>query len=437
MKRYLSILLSIVLLAGLLAGCGDSAVTPDSANGSTAASTDKAVKAAQKMDLTYWVTTNRQPNLDIVIPMFEKENPGVTVSPTYYTSGDLRKNLMVAASSNTLPSFWYQYSGSTASFYPTNGLTYNLNDYAKQHDWEKKFLPGTLELATFDGILSGYPQTLNTFGMIYRKDIFEANNIKVPTTFAEFEKVLADLKAAGVAPFGIGGKGGFDLLRLVSPIVEMYAGSELHDQMNALKASWNSEPVIKAFTKLKEWSDKGYFTEGFITQDQNDARMLWYAGKSVMRVDGSPQIQLLNNGDYDMNQYGYFKLPFIDPNGGSRMITYITVNQFNVKLTKEELEKSIEFNEFSLSENDAFNETKAYPMPYADAVIPKSLPMVDQMLADNAKSGSLLIGDQNMPSEIIDCYYQADDAVISGLMTPQKAAEFLQKSIETYLATKK
>ncbi|MCW5954048.1 MAG: extracellular solute-binding protein, partial [Propionibacteriaceae bacterium] len=46
-------------------------------------------------------------------------------------------------------------------------------------------------------------------GIYYNKKLFSDNGLAVPTTWAEFVTVMDTLRAAGVTPFGFGGKDGF------------------------------------------------------------------------------------------------------------------------------------------------------------------------------------------------------------------------------------
>lgn len=383
-----------------------------------------------KIEINFWVTSERQSYYDKVIEEFQKLYPNVTVTQTNYLTDDLKKNLLVAASSGTLPSFWYQYSGANAAFFPNNNLTYDLNDYAKEHNWQEWFMEGILDLATFNGELAGYPQTMTTFNIMYRKDIFEACGLSVPTTFEEFEAAMATIKENGYIPLAIGGMNGWHLSRVFDMLLEMYAGAELHDQLKAFTADWNCEAVISAFAKIKEWNDNGYFPDGFITTAPNDARMLLYLGDAAMTVDGTPVIRVMINDGRDMSQYGQFDFPATAGAGGNRMQSYITVFQFNKNLTPEELDYAVKFVDFSLSDNEAFNDMKSYPLPYRENNMPEGYPLVPEQLEANARLGMFLVVGNDIQQDINQRLIQADEFVVTGLMTPEAAAEYMADSID-------
>lgn len=60
-----------------------------------------------------------------------------------------------------------------------------------------------------------------------------------PTTFDELETLLAKSKEAGIIPITTGGKYGWHPMRLLQGLIEMYCGSDMHDQLLSLEASWN------------------------------------------------------------------------------------------------------------------------------------------------------------------------------------------------------
>jgi raffinose/stachyose/melibiose transport system substrate-binding protein len=238
------------------------------------------------IELTWWNLSARKELTEKVVADFHAAHPNIKIIPVLHGTDEHKSNLMVAASSNSLPDIWFNWGGTLGSFYPENGLTYDLSDYAKKHNWDSKFDKGALDLATLAGQLAGVPTSQAMIGMFYRKDIFEKCGLSEPTTFAEFENVLATLKANGYTPLILCGKSGWHVMRFVEACIEMYAGSAEHDRLAALQSSWNSEPVIKAFAKLKEYVDLGYLPDGYITLEGKDAKSLLFSGAGVMSPEG-------------------------------------------------------------------------------------------------------------------------------------------------------
>ena len=181
-KRLLSLLVCAGMVGSMLTGCGGSGSssggtgnegTTAAVQTGTAAGNESGEAAAEPVELTFWSMAQRKEFEDNIIAAFTKKYPEIKITPTYYSTDDIKANLKVAASSGTLPDMWYNWGGSLASYYPANGLTYDFTEYAKQHNWEEKYLASSLELCTLEGQLSGIPQSVAMMNVWYRQDIFK------------------------------------------------------------------------------------------------------------------------------------------------------------------------------------------------------------------------------------------------------------------------
>ncbi|MBP5162299.1 MAG: extracellular solute-binding protein, partial [Spirochaetales bacterium] len=84
-----------------------------------------------------------------------------------------------------------------------------LKDYIEPQNgaaWEQNVAAFAKSAYTAtDGVVMGMPVVAEYFGLLYNKDIFaKAGITNLPTNFAEFEEVVAKVKAIGVAPFATG-----------------------------------------------------------------------------------------------------------------------------------------------------------------------------------------------------------------------------------------
>ncbi len=396
----------------------------------------KGEKSSEVITLEFWNLSSRKQLTESVVSDFNAANPDIKVKFVLNSTDDHKKNLKIAASSKSLPDFWFNWGGSLGSFYAENDLSYNLSSYAKENAWDKKFIKTAIDLATFEGNLSGYPTSINMIGVFYRKDIFDKCGVKVPATFEEFENACATLKAKGYTPLALSGKYGWHVMRFIEALIEMYAGSSEHDNLSALKTSWNNPAVVKAFAKFKEYADKGYFLEGFITLNPDDARTLLYSEKAIMDLEGPWMESNLFSDQQNHDLYGYFKLP-LSPEG-NRMSGFIEMIQFNKKLDKKKLEAAMKFVDFFYSPEAVarYGTLIKQPVPRLDNKLPENLTLVPMMIADLNKYGSYTITDQALPQEVVSKLFQAQDAIATGVMTPEQAADFMQKAIEAYKASK-
>lgn len=385
-----------------------------------------------KMQLTIWQLNGKQEALDTLAREYNAAHPEVQIVPAYYDTDGVKDACKVAASSGTLPDMWFNWGGSLGGFYAQNGLVYDLKDYAARNGWDKIFSPGALNLCTLDGKLSGYPISYNVLDVYYRKDIFAKYNLQVPATFEEFEAVCAALKQNGITPISTAGQYGWHVMRFVELLIEHYAGAELHDRMNAFKTSYNNDAVVKALTKYKEFCDKGYFPQGFVTANPNDTHIPVFSGQAAMDIQGQWYDGSIIREGQNMGNYGTFAFP---SGGSNRVSAFVEMTQLNANLSPEKLEACIKFLDFYFSKESIarFGQYFNLPLPRLDAQMPADQPNVAVMLAASNKNGTFTITDQAFPTEIADELFRVQDGIANGQVTPQQGAARIQAAIEAYL----
>ncbi len=417
-------LASIMVVSTALTGCGGGSGSGDGGSSSSGSSGDVT-------EVTFWTLNTKQGAVDPIVEAFNESHDDIKVTPSYYDTDGQKDACKVAASSKTLPNMWFNWGGSLGSFYVDNGLTYDLTAYAEENNWAEKFNSNALNLCTFDGKVSGYPVSYNVLGIYYRKDIFEQYGLEVPTTFEEFEQVCATLKENGVTPISTGGLYGWHTMRFLELLIEHYAGSELHDKMNTFDESWDNDAVAQAFGKYQEFVDKGYFPDGFLTQDPNDTLIAMANGQCAMDVQGQWQDGKILQEEQDINNYGVFAFPSGDTN---RMSSFSEMIQFNADNTDEELQACIEFVDYYQSQEnvDQYSEYYNQPIPTADPEMPENQPNIPTMIDLGKENGTFTITDQALPTEVADVLFNCQDAVANGQMDPADAGAEIQKAIEDY-----
>lgn len=78
----------------------------------------------------------------------------------------------------------------------TYGTFQPINKWVSRDTYLKYYPEVTLKWCAMDGQIYGTPQDSGAMTMVYRKDIFDKYNLKVPTTWAEFATQAAKLHAA-------------------------------------------------------------------------------------------------------------------------------------------------------------------------------------------------------------------------------------------------
>ena len=393
------------------------------------------ITASAATELSFWTLQGRRDAIDPLTEQFNAENPDYHVTVSYYDTDGIKDACKVAASSDTLPSMWFNWGGSLGQFYVDNGKTKDMTEFAAANGWDEKFSAGALQLCNLGGQLAGYPTSYNVLGVYYNKQIFEDLGIAVPTTFEEFEAILPVIKEAGIYPMETGGLYGWHTMRWLELIVEHYAGSELHDKMNQFMESWDNEAVAQAFVKYKEWVDAGYFPDGFLTADPNDTILNMGMGASAMDLEGQWYDGNILQNDLDVANYGYFAFPSGETN---RMSAFAEMTEFNVNLSDDELAACVAYMDYIYNEevvsNPDYGKYFNLPLPLIGSSAPAEQLNVDAMIATSNENGTFTITDQAFPTEVADVLFNCQDAVATGEMDPSEPPALIQAAIDAYLA---
>ena len=179
--------------------------------------------------------------------------------------------------------------------------------------------------------------------------------------------------------------------------------------------------------------DKGYFPDGFLTQDPNDTLIAVANGQCAMDVQGQWYDGNILQNEQDINNYGVFAFP---SGGSNRMSSFAEMTQFNADNTEEELDACVQFMDFCYSQENADTYAEYYnlPLPTADPVMPEGQPNVPVMIETGAANGTFTITDQALPTEVADVLFNCQDAVANGEMDPADAGADIQAAIEEYNA---
>ncbi|MBQ9197163.1 MAG: sugar ABC transporter substrate-binding protein [Clostridia bacterium] len=132
------------------------------------------------------------PYLRSVMDAYMEMYPNVTLNPVECSMNNLYTTLITRATSNSLPDIFTMSEAYYANCYEMGMAVSNL-DALLGEEYMSQLLPIAIENATIDGTLVYMPWQNNTTAVVYRKDLFEANGIEIPTTWDEYLDVARQL----------------------------------------------------------------------------------------------------------------------------------------------------------------------------------------------------------------------------------------------------
>lgn len=335
-------------------------------------------------------------------------------------------NLRTQLAGGQGPDVWRTWGGSLGAPFAEDGFALDLAPYYEEYGWNDLIAPALVEGMTWDDTVYGLPAYSNTVTAWYSKAAFAAAGIDAPPeTYGELVEANQKLVEAGQVPFGTGGKFGWHVMRLFEYLLEKNAGPDEHDALLTGEADWNSPEVVQSFAELKEWSDKGWMPSGVMGLDPAQEEPGFTTGKYAYTIAGgwadANYVQLSE----DPTAYGTFQLPTdqtpLRHSGWVEgyMINAASPNQDNAARLLDYLAQVDTIQAIGIT-NSAV--TEAAP----DAA---TFPLSAENAAIGADSPFYTIQDQAFPPELATGYYDVQSQVIQGQMTPEQAAEQMQRIV--------
>ena len=169
-KKKVSILLAVSMTAGMLAGCG---------------SGDSADQVTINL---YQNKAEISTQLQTAVDTYMEENPDVKINLETISGNDYNTNLKAKLISDN-----------SVDIYALGDSVTNMTDYVEDlsdQPWVENAVEGSLEDVTLDGKVYGMPVSVEGYGLVYNKEIFEAAGIDVSTltSYDAIDQAFADLQ---------------------------------------------------------------------------------------------------------------------------------------------------------------------------------------------------------------------------------------------------
>ncbi len=227
---------------------------------------------------------------------FEAAHPGVKVAFEEKGFEQIRQTASMILNSDEAPDVMeYNKGNATAGLLSTQGLLTDLTEEATKRGWDKILSPSlqTTSLYNEKGIMgSGKWYGVTNYGeyvmVYYNKDLFTKNNVQVPTSLDEFEKVMDTFVKAGTTPICVG--------------AAEYPAQQIFYELALSKADRNFVNAYELYQgdvnfhgpeltfgaeRLADWVKKGYISKDATGLKAEDMGVNWENGKCPMLISGS------------------------------------------------------------------------------------------------------------------------------------------------------
>lgn len=128
---------------------------------------------------------------------------------------------------------------------------------------KNNYPPGILEIGQVDGTQYAIMVKFNSKSTVwYRPDKFKSLGVQPPTDYNGFTKLLADIKAKGQAPLGLGAGDSWTLTDWFESVYVRQAGPDKYDQLFSGKLPWSDPSVAAAVQTMKQALSDQYVAGG-------------------------------------------------------------------------------------------------------------------------------------------------------------------------------
>ena len=264
----LTAMTSLVVTACSSGGSASPSAVASAAPTGAATVAPSAAPSAAAVTLEYLVDDSQanQQLAKAFADAYTAKHPNVTINVTSRPGGTEGDNLVKTklATNDMADIFWYN-SGSLLQALDPSKTLVDLKDEPFVANFADSFTPTVSQNGGIFGVPSG---TAMGGGILYNKKIFDAQGLKVPTTWAEFEANNDKLKAAGITPVGATYKAPdtwTSQLFVLADYCNVQAAlpSFATDYTNNKIKYADTPAALAGFQHLQEGFDKGWYEKDF------------------------------------------------------------------------------------------------------------------------------------------------------------------------------
>lgn len=438
--KITALLLTAVMTAGMLAGCGNS----DSGGSGDAKETTAAADGGEK-EIVFWNIGTEEVDkavIDKAVTKFnETTDSGYKVTSVPVQNDTYKEKLVIAMSSGECPDMYISWSGGPMNEYIESGYAQPVTELFNTSELPNRLMEAAISQATYkEDIYAVAFNNVALSGIYYNKELFEKYNLEVPQTVEELETVCDTFVANGITPFALANSAKWTGSMYFMNLASRKGGLEPFAAAVDGSGSFEDECFIYAGEKIREWTEKGYFPEGVnsLSEDDGQARQLLYQETAAMDLIGSWYTGLIQQDSKVFYQkMDWFPFPEVSESSAdsSIMIGTIGDNFISFNCTDEKLAAAFEFASiFSEEEMTDFmvESGKIPPVKGMEEKITDPISKSIITAANNASSTQLWY-DQYLPPAVAQVHLDTCQELFGLTMSSEDAAKKFQATMQEYL----
>lgn len=402
---------------------------------------------SEAVTITVQDVVDQKAVMDVIVPAFEKANPGITVKiQTISNDQKATTNAQVITGSNP-PDVAFVPIGTTPyiTALKVNALV-ALTDVWANQKLDSRYPAST---AAFAKASDGTPYVVATDNILYgiafyNKDLFATAGITAPAdhriaTNADLYSIAAKLTAIGVDPLGVNGKDVFSagwmtdgLLPTATTAAQLLNYSTSYNPDVKVTEKYTDAPFTKVLQQLSDWQTHGVFQAGFLGQDLTTTQAQFEQGRTGMFLGANVSVTALSQGSV---KYDWLLLPPVEGSSTKVQMPSYQGDSWGIPAKSKNIAAAKKFLEFLVSDEmqvNAFGNNGVFPIvntvPTSElkGVDPITLALID----DSNKNGTPTGWTSAVPGPVGQLVVGTSmQSVWSGQMTVQQAAQAQQDAL--------
>lgn len=358
MKKLMALLLALVMVFALVA-CGTGAPAGESAKPAQTPSGGNE-KTEKVVTISFWLEP---------FPEWEKyvyEQTGIKIEYDQVESKNYFDIMTTRLQGGNAADIVYAYNADADRMYIEAGYAVDLSNYA----WLDQVLPMHIRDAQRAGNGKVYSLSENVSYanvLFYNKDIFEANNIKVPQNIDEFMAVCQQLKDLGITPF-IHGNGEANHLKRtpfepINIVTAQEGGADWVKGLATGESKFTDDIFVKAAGYFEKIVQNGYMSDLSNGITHVEAWELFTQGEAAM-MTGASFYADQNYGPVTPDfEVGVVPCPY-NYEGTPKNLLAIGVNTIMVNANSKNVDVALEYMEFYVTHWKEYAAISGRPMAY-------------------------------------------------------------------------
>jgi ABC-type glycerol-3-phosphate transport system substrate-binding protein len=274
------------------------------------------VEKEPKTIIWWWWGEDNTPGVqdwvDAIVPIYEAENPHITVDAVYNTTDAIVPNTVAAVAAQSGPDIGHYWSTGLLLDDMFAGQFLPIEDLMPET--VEHILPFVRDYITYDGHVWGIPNATTGYPWVYNKNLWEEAGLDrdfIPTTWDELLEVGAALNAAGITPMGAGMKDQWwaDWPWLMFAPMEVAGEREFIEDYTGISGAKQTDPkYLQVYEKTQELIDANFFSPDVNSMGLIDGWDMIPAGTAAMTM-GLDALAIAWERDLGEGNVGVFFTP--------------------------------------------------------------------------------------------------------------------------------